>query len=414
PPNPSHLELVNPVMQGIVRSKQTYLNDADRNRIIPITLHGDAAFTGQGIVQETLGLSEMPGYRTGGTIHVIINNQIGFTATPRQTRFTPYPTDIAKSIQAPIFHVNGDDPEAAVWAARLAIALREQFKMDVIIDLWCYRRHGHNETDEPGFTQPVMYREIEHHKTTRQLYAERVINEGKVSAEDHQAMSEEVIERLTEAQTMAKELKPRNRNISLGPAWKGMTRAHGDWSAQTSVKHDVLQHVVNVATSVPDEFTPHPKIKRVLANRKAMVETGKGIDWGGAEMLAMGTLLVERHWVRLMGQDVERGTFSHRHAILYDYNTGKRYVPLAHLSKDQGHIQINNSMLSELAVLGFEYGFTLADPGPLVMWEAQFGDFVNGAQPIIDQFIVSAESKWQLMSGLVVLLPHGYEGQGPE
>src|SRR5439155_20514728 len=218
-PNPSHLELVNPVQMGIVRSKQTYMQDVDRNRIIPITLHGDAAFTGQGIVQETLGLSEMPGYRTGGTIHVIINNQIGFTATPRQTRFTPYPTDIAKSIQAPIFHVNGDDPEAAVWAARLAIALREQFKMDVIIDLWCYRRHGHNETDEPGFTQPVMYREIEHHKTTRQLYAERVINEGKVSAEDHQAMSEEVIERLTEAQTMAKELKPRNRNISLGLAW---------------------------------------------------------------------------------------------------------------------------------------------------------------------------------------------------
>jgi 2-oxoglutarate dehydrogenase E1 component len=413
-PNPSHLELVNPVQMGIVRSKQTYMDDRDRNRVVPITLHGDAAFTGQGIVQETLGLSEMPGYRTGGTIHIIINNQIGFTATPRQTRFTPYPTDIAKSIQAPIFHVNGDDPEAAVWAAKLAIAFREQFKMDVMIDLWCYRRHGHNETDEPGFTQPVMYKEIEHHKTTRQLYAERVIAEGKVTAEDHEEMTAEVIQRLTEAQTMAKEMKPRNRNISLGPIWKGFTRAGKDWSSNTAVGRDVLQHVADVATSTPPDFTPHPKIKRILANRKAMVETGKGIDWGAGEMLAMGTLLQEKHWVRLMGQDVERGTFSHRHAILYDYNNGKRFVPLAHLSKDQGHIQINNSMLSEQAILGFEYGFTLADPRPLVIWEAQFGDFVNGAQPIIDQFIVAGESKWQLMSGLVMLLPHGYEGQGPE
>jgi 2-oxoglutarate dehydrogenase E1 component len=417
-PNPSHLELVNPVMQGIVRSKQTYMVDAERNRIVPITLHGDAAFTGQGIVQETLGLSEMPGYRTGGTIHVIINNQIGFTATPKQTRFTPYPTDVAKSIQAPIFHVNGDDPEAVVHAARMAIAFREQFKMDVIIDLWCYRRHGHNETDEPGFTQPVMYREIEHHRSVRELYAERAIADEKVTAEDHEDMKVEVIQRMSSAQALAKELKPRQRNVSLGAAWKGMTKAghfsSNDWMGKTALPRETIARVVDAATTVPPDFTPHPKLKRVLANRKQMVETGKGIDWGGAEQMAMGSLLLEGHWVRLMGQDVERGTFSHRHAILYDYENGRRYVPLAHLSPDQGHITITNSMLSELAVLGFEYGYTLADPRPLVIWEAQFGDFVNGAQPIIDQFIVSGESKWQLMSGLVMLLPHGYEGQGPE
>src|SRR5688500_10036278 len=421
-PNPSHLELVNPVMQGIVRSKQTYTNDNDRNRIVPIVLHGDAAFTGQGIVQETLGLSEMPGYRTGGTIHVIINNQIGFTATPKQIRFTPYPTDIAKSIQAPIFHVNGDDPEAVVHAARLAIDFRERFKMDVIIDLWCYRRHGHNETDEPGFTSPVLYKEIEKHKTTRELYAERLIAEGKVTAEDHEEMKAEVIARLTSAQGLAKEMKPRPRNVSLGPAWKGMTKApasvDGHWQAATAVPRETLQHIVKCATGVPSDFTPHPKIKRVLAARQQMVNPPaphtKNIDWGGAEQMAMGSLLLEGPWVRLMGQDVERGTFSHRHAILYDFENGKRYVPLAHLSKEQGHITITNSMLSELAVLGFEYGYTLADPRPLVMWEAQFGDFVNGAQPIIDQFIVAGESKWQLMSGLVMLLPHGYEGQGPE
>ncbi len=413
-PNPSHLELVNPVMQGIARSKQTYTNDKDRNKIIPITLHGDAAFTGQGIVQETLGLSEMPGYRTGGTIHIIVNNQIGFTATPKQTRFTPYATDIAKSIQAPIFHVNGDDPEAVVWAGKLAIAFREQFKMDVMIDLWCYRRHGHNETDEPGFTQPLMYKEIEHHKTVSELYSERLIAEGKVSAEDVAEMRAEVVNRLTAAQTKAKDIKPRERNVSLGAAWKGMTKAGADWSAKTAVSLDVLKNITTNATALPDGFVPHSKVKRVLSARQQMGETGNGIDWGGAEMLAMGSALLEGHWVRLMGQDVERGTFSHRHAILYDFENNNRYVPLAHLSPDQGHITITNSMLSELAVLGFEYGFTLADPKTLVMWEAQFGDFVNGAQPIIDQYIVAGESKWQLMSGLVLLLPHGYEGQGPE
>jgi 2-oxoglutarate dehydrogenase E1 component len=416
-PNPSHLELVNPVMQGIVRSKQTYAVDKDRNRIVPIQIHGDAAFSGQGVVQETLGLSEMPGYRTGGTIHIIVNNQIGFTATPKQIRFTPYPTDIAKSIQAPIFHVNGDDPEAVVHAAKLAIGFREQFKMDVIVDLWCYRRHGHNETDEPSFTSPVMYREIEAHKSTRELYAERLLAEGKLTQDDLDKMRAEVLGRLTSAQGLAKEQRPRQRNVSLGPVWKGMTKAnsHVDWNAKTAVPRDVLNRIADATSKTPETFTVHPKLQRLLAARRsAVVEAGKGIDWGTAEMLAAGSLLLEGHWVRITGQDVERGTFSHRHAILYDYQNGNRYVPLAHLSPDQGHIIITNTILSEMAVLGFEYGYTLADPRPLVIWEAQFGDFVNGAQPVIDQFIAAAESKWQLMSGLVMNLPHGYEGQGPE
>ena len=415
-PNPSHLELVNPVMQGIVRAKQTYLKDAGRNRVVPITIHGEAAFTGQGIVPETLGLSELPGYRTGGTIHVIVNNQVGFTAGPKQTRFTPYPTDVAKMIQAPIFHVNGDDPEAVVWAAKLAIGFREQFKVDVMIDLWCYRRHGHNETDEPTFTQPVMYGQIQQHKTTRRLYTERLIAQGVITEADAEAMRQDVLSRLNSAFGLAKEHRPRQRNVSLGAAWKGMTKASHvhDWSAKTAVARDTLRFIADQTTKTPPDFNVHPKLQRVIQGRKQAVESGKGIDWGCAEMLAVGSLLMEGHAVRITGQDVERGTFSHRHDILNDYKDGKRFVPLAHLTPDQAHITITNSMLSELAVLGFEYGFTIADPRPLVIWEAQFGDFVNGAQPIIDQFIVAAESKWQLMSGLVMNLPHGYEGQGPE
>ncbi|MBA3273320.1 MAG: 2-oxoglutarate dehydrogenase E1 component [Chthoniobacterales bacterium] len=415
-PNPSHLELVNPVMQGIVRSKQTYLKDHARNRVVPITIHGEAAFTGQGIVPETLGLSELPGYRTGGTIHVIVNNQVGFTASPKQTRFTPYATDVARMIQAPIFHVNGDDPEAVVWAAKLAIGFREQFKVDVMIDLWCYRKHGHNETDEASFTQPVMYREIGGHKSTRQLYAERLIAQGIVTEAEVEQMKQGVLGRLNNAAALAKEHRPRQRNVSLGPIWKGMTRAThlSDWSAKTSVTRDVLKHIATATSTLPADFTVHPKLTKLVQGRKQMVETGKGIDWGCAEMLAVGSLLMEGHAVRITGQDVERGTFSHRHDILNDFKDGKRYVPLAHLTHDQAHITITNTMLSELAVLGFEFGFTIADPKSLVIWEAQFGDFVNGAQPIIDQFVVAAESKWQLMSGLTINLPHGYEGQGPE
>jgi 2-oxoglutarate dehydrogenase E1 component len=327
-PNPSHLELVNPVMQGIVRAKQRLANDRERKSIVPITMHGDAAFTGQGIVPETLGLSELPGYRTGGTIHVIINNQIGFTATPKQTRFTPYPTDIAKAIQAPIFHVNGDDPEAAVHVARLAIEFRARFKVDVMIDLWCYRRHGHNETDEPAFTQPVMYREIAQKRPVSQLYAEKLIGEGRLSQKEFEEMKKSALERLTSAQSRAKERKARPRNISLGPVWRGFARAPrglregSDWSAQTGVPADVLTRICLAATTLAADFTPHPKVTRVLEARRQMLQSGHGIDWGCAEMLAMGSLLLEKNWVRLAGQDSERGTFSHRHAILYDYQSG--------------------------------------------------------------------------------------------
>jgi 2-oxoglutarate dehydrogenase E1 component len=413
-PNPSHLELIDPIQQGIIRCQQELAGDRDRTRVVPVTMHGDASFTGQGIVSETLSLSELPGFRTGGTIHVIVNNQIGFTTPPRQGRFTPYPTDVAKMIQAPIFHVNGDDPEAVVWAAKLAIGFRQQFKCDVFIDMWCYRRHGHNEGDEPEFTQPVMYREIKSHKTTRQLYAEKLLAAGKVTQQDLDAMKNIVIERLDQARNLAQEMKPRMKVPMFSGVWKGFGKAGADWGAKTGVSRDVLQKITDVATQVPEGFTPHPKVQRVLTSRAEMVKSGKGIDFGCAEMLAFGTLLLEGTPIRFSGQDVERGTFSHRHAVLHDYKTGQVYTPLQHLAEKQPRFMIRNTMLSELATLGFEWGYSSADPRNLVCWEAQFGDFVNGAQSIIDQIMASAESKWRYMNGMCVLLPHGYEGQGPE
>jgi 2-oxoglutarate dehydrogenase E1 component len=415
--NPSHLELVDPVVVGIVRAKQNYRGDhATRTRVVPILIHGDAAFVGQGIVHETLGLSELPYYRTGGTIHVIINNQIGFTTLPRQGRFTPYPTDVAKMIQAPIFHVNGDDPEACVHAAKLAIAFRQEFHCDVFIDVWCYRRNGHNEQDEPSFTQPVMAREIAAKIPVRDLYANRLIEEGVVTPEVVQAMRAEANRRLDEALTQAREIQPTAIPMppSFGGVWKGYVRAGQDWSAVTKVSADVLREVGQRATSVPAGFTIHPKLKALMERRLEMSLGKAPIDWGAAEMLALGSMLLEGTPVRFVGQDTQRGTFSHRHAALRDYNTGDKYVPLANISEHQAPIIFVNTMLSELAVLGFEYGFSSADPRNLVVWEAQFGDFVNMAQPIIDQFIVAAESKWGKMSGLVMLLPHGYEGSGPE
>jgi 2-oxoglutarate dehydrogenase E1 component len=413
-PNPSHLELIDPVVEGIVRSKQDYRGDKDRNHTIPVLIHGDAAFTGQGIVHETLGLSELPGYRTGGTIHVIVNNQVGFTTAPEEGRFTPYPTDVAKMIQAPIFHVNGDDPEAAVHAAKLAIEFREQFKCDVMIDLWCYRRHGHNEVDEPSFTQPVMYQQIARHPSVRQIYAEQLIREGKVTPAQLEEMRKVARERLDKAGELAMEVRPRPRTAVVNNLWKGMTRAPSDWSAKTVASRESLLKVAEATARVPQGFTPHPKLARLMQQRLDAVRGGDGIDWGNGEMLAMGSLLLEGTPIRFTGQDVQRGTFSHRHAVLSDYQTGQKYVPLNHLAETQAKITILNTMLSELAVLGFEYGFSSADPRNLVVWEAQFGDFVNGAQPIIDQFIAAAESKWHLMNGLVLLLPHGFEGQGPE
>jgi 2-oxoglutarate dehydrogenase E1 component len=413
-PNPSHLELIDPIQQGIVRCQQEVVGDKDRTRVVPITIHGDASFTGQGIIPETLNLSELPGFRTGGTIHVIVNNQVGFTTPPRQGRFTPYPTDVAKMIQAPIFHVNGDDPEAVVWAAKLAIGFRQEFKCDVFIDLWCYRRNGHNETDEPEFTQPVMYREIKAHKSVRDLYQAKLLAEGKVDQAELDRRKKIVAERLDQARESAKESKPRMRVPAFTGVWKGMGKAGADWSANTAVARDVLLRVAEVGTTVPAGFTPHPKAVKILAARREMVTSGRGLDFGTAEMLAFGSLLLEGHSIRFTGQDVQRGTFSHRHAVLHDYQTGEEYTPLAHLVPKETRFFIRNTMLSELATLGFEWGYASADPRNLVCWEAQFGDFVNGAQSIIDQIMVSAESKWRYMNGLCVLLPHGYEGQGPE
>jgi 2-oxoglutarate dehydrogenase E1 component len=414
--NPSHLELVDPVVVGIVRAKQNYRGDhAHRTRVVPILIHGDAAFCGQGIVHETLGLSELPYYRTGGTIHVIVNNQIGFTTLPRQGRFTPYPTDVAKMIQAPIFHVNGDDPEACIHAARLAIAFRQEFHCDVLIDLWCYRKNGHNETDEPSFTQPVMAREIAAKAGVRELYAQRLLEQGWFRPEKLEEMKALARKRLDEALTKARDVRPQTESaVKYGGVWKDFSKAGADASAVTKVSADLLKKVGEGTTRMPDGFTVHPKLTGLLAKRLEMA-TGKALlDWGGAEMLALGTLLLEGTPVRFVGQDTQRGTFTHRHAALRDYNTGAKYVPLANMVPDQAPIIFVNTMLSELAVVGFEYGFSSADPRNLVVWEAQFGDFVNMAQPMIDQFIVAAESKWNKMSGLVMLLPHGYEGSGPE
>jgi 2-oxoglutarate dehydrogenase E1 component len=413
-PNPSHLELIDPIMQGIVRCQQSIFGDTGRSRVVPVVMHGDAAFTGQGVVSETLNLSELPGYRTGGTIHIIVNNQIGFTTDPEQGRFTPYPTDVAKMIQAPIFHVNGDDPEACVHAAKLAIGFRQEFKCDVMIDLWCFRRHGHNEGDEPSFTQPVMYREIEKHAPAREIYGKRLIEQSLIQPADTETMDRTVTNRLESALKLAEEVRPRQKIPSFGGVWAGLGRAIGDGSAKTAVPRDVLRKVAEATSKTPANFTIHPKLKRLLASRLEAVATGKGIDWGCAEMLAWGTLLLEGTPVRVTGQDVERGTFSHRHAVLHDYNTGDVYRPLSHLSEHQANFTILNTMLSEYAVLGFEWGYASADPRRLVIWEAQFGDFVNGAQPIIDQILVASESKWGYMNGLVINLPHGYEGAGAE
>ncbi|HEX4125458.1 MAG TPA: 2-oxoglutarate dehydrogenase E1 component [Tepidisphaeraceae bacterium] len=413
-PNPSHLELIDPVVVGIVRAKQTYRDDKEQRRIVPLLIHGDAAFTGQGIVHETLNLSELPGYRTGGTIHLIINNQIGFTTTPFQGRFTPYPTDVAKMIQAPIFHVNGDDPEACVHAARLAIGFREQFKCDVMIDVWCYRRHGHNEVDVADFTQPLMYQEIAAKKSVRELYAEKLIAEGKLTAEELETMRNVARERMEAAANLAKEIRPRQRSATMNNLWRGMTSHPTDWNARTAQPRSVLTTIAETCATLPPDFTIHPKLKKIWQARYEMVKSGTGIDWGCGEMLALGSLLLEGTPIRFTGQDVQRGTFSHRHAVLHDYKTGESYVPLAHLSPSQAKFTILNTMLSELAVLGFEYGFSSGDPRNLVIWEAQFGDFINEAQPIVDQFIAASESKWHLMNGLVLLLPHGFEGQGPE
>ena len=413
-PNPSHLELVDPVIEGIVQAKQDYLHDLGRNRVVPLQIHGEAAFTGQGIVAETLNLSQLEGYRNGGTIHIIVNNQLGYTATPEETRFTSYPTDVARQIQAPVFHVNVDDPEAVVHAARLAIEFRQKFKRDVLIDLWCYRRHGHNEADDPTLTQPLMYQEIGRHPTVCEIYIKQLIAEDVVTQEESDEMREGVQQTLDRCQEKARRLQVKPRTSVFGGTWQGFSSAGEDWEIDTSVNPRTLLKIAQKTVQVPEGFIQHRTVKRIMEGRLAMGKGEKSVDWGGAEMFSFGSLLLERIPVRLAGQDSQRGTFAHRHAVWHDTKTGEHHKPLAHLDDNQAEFAVYNTMLSELAVLGFEYGISSADPRRLIIWEAQFGDFVNGAQLVIDQFLSSAEAKWQRMSGLVLLLPHGYEGMGPE
>ncbi|WP_119169314.1 2-oxoglutarate dehydrogenase E1 component [Algihabitans albus] len=413
--NPSHLEAVNPVVVGKVRAKQMQHGDSDRTQVMALLLHGDAAFAGQGLVPETLDLSELKGYRIGGTIHFIVNNQIGFTTNPVNARSGPYCSDVAKIIQAPIFHVNGDDVEAVVHVARIATEFRQTFKKDVVIDMFCYRRHGHNEGDEPAFTQPLMYDRIKKHTTVRTVYAERLVREGVVAEGEAETIVREMWERLDRDFDAAKSYKP-NRADWFEGAWAGFDKARGYDArrGKTAVPLKTLRQIGETLTQVPEGFNINRKIARQLEAKKAMISSGEGIDWATAEALAFGTLVQEGQSVRFTGQDSNRGTFSQRHAAWIDQKTEATYKPLEHISEDQGKVEIIDSPLSELAVLGFEYGYSLAEPQALVLWEAQFGDFVNGAQIIIDQFIASGEAKWLRMSGLVMLLPHGYEGQGPE
>jgi 2-oxoglutarate dehydrogenase E1 component len=418
-PNPSHLEIVDPVVLGKVRAKQDQWNCPrdDRRAVMPLLIHGDAAFAGQGVVAECFGLSGLKGHRTGGSVHFIINNQIGFTTYPRYSRSSPYPSDVAKMVEAPIFHVNGDDPEAVVFAAKVATEFRQTFQKPVVVDMWCYRRFGHNEGDEPGFTQPLMYRKIRGHKSVLELYGEKLIAEGVVTEGEVETMRAEWRKRLDAEFEAGQAYKP-NKADWLDGKWAGLRAAKEDVDdprrGQTGVERDTLRMIAERITSVPEGFNVHRTIQRFLDNRRKAIETGEGIDWATAEALAFGSLLVEGHPVRLSGQDCERGTFSQRHSVLIDQETEGRHTPLNTIAEGQSRYEVINSMLSEEAVLAFEYGYTLSEPNALVMWEAQFGDFANGAQVVFDQFISSGERKWLRMSGLVCLLPHGYEGQGPE
>jgi 2-oxoglutarate dehydrogenase E1 component len=410
-PNPSHLEAVDPVVEGIVRPKQDRLGDVRRERVIPVLVHGDAAFAGQGVVAETLNLSQLDGYSTGGTIHVIINNQIGFTTNPDESRSTPYSTDVARGVQAPIFHVNGDDPEAAIRVVQIAFDYRQRFKKDVVIDMICYRRHGHNEGDDPSYTQPIMYRKIKEHPAVGVLYTERLAREGVATAEEAQAMRKRVAQRLGDAHDAVTQ---RAEHYELQELSAVGSDDIGGFCPRTAVNRQVLDRVARGSTHFPENFHLHPKLRGFVEKRREAIEKDIPIDWAFGEALAFGTLALEGTAVRLSGQDSGRGTFSQRHLAFYDSETGQRYVPMQHISPGQGRFDVYDSSLSEYAVLGFEFGYSLADPLSLVIWEAQFGDFANGAQIMIDQFITCSEQKWGQPSGLVMLLPHGYEGQGPE
>jgi 2-oxoglutarate dehydrogenase E1 component len=417
-PNPSHLEAVDPVVVGKVRARQDMAGDTKgRHSVMAVLLHGDAAFAGQGVVYETLAMSQLIGYRTGGTVHIVTNNQIGFTTVPAHAYSGLYCTDIAKAVQAPIWHVNGDNPEAVVFVSRLAAEFRQTFSTDVVLDIVCYRRHGHNESDEPAFTQPIMYGRIKEMRTTRTLYAEKLAAEGSVPAEESKAMLDAFNQKLEQAHEAAHNFKP-NKADWLEGHWSGLSAVTSGEEVEqlhaTAVPLETLREVGGALARVPDGFAVNSKIARQIEAKRQAIETGEGIDWATGEALGFGTLLLEGHRVRLSGEDVQRGTFSHRHAVLIDQQTQAEYVPLNNIRSGQPRFEAFNSLLSEFGVLGFDYGYSLADPHTLVLWEAQFGDFANGAQVIIDQFIASGETKWLRMSGLVLLLPHGYEGQGPE
>ena len=412
--NPSHLEAVNPVVLGKVRAKQEQVHDERRTRVLPILLHGDAAFAGQGVVAECFGLSGLRGHKTGGTIHIVVNNQIGFTTAPHNSRSSPYPTDIALMVEAPIFHVNGDDPEAVVHAARVATEFRQRFQKDVVLDMFCYRRFGHNEGDEPMFTQPQMYKAIKTHKTTLSIYTDRLVKDGLIPEGEIEDMKAAFQAHLNEEFEAGKDFRP-NKADWLDGRWSHLDKEGEQYQrGQTAVDMKVLKEVGAALTRLPDGYKPHRTVARILEAKKQMIDTGEGLDWATAEALAFGTLLTEGYPVRLAGQDSTRGTFSQRHSGIIDQETEQRYLPLNHIRSGQATYDVVDSMLSEYAVLGFEYGYSLAEPNALVLWEAQFGDFANGAQIMIDQFISSGEKKWLRMSGLVMLLPHGYEGQGPE
>jgi 2-oxoglutarate dehydrogenase E1 component len=421
--NPSHLEIVDPVVEGKARARQRIRGDtATRKRVLPFLIHGDAAFAGQGIVAETLNFSQVPGYRTGGTIHFIINNQIGFTTEPDESRSTRYCTDVAKMIEAPVFHVNGDDPEAVCMVAQLALDFRERFRRDIVIDMYCYRKHGHNETDEPAFTQPVLYKKIAGHPQVSAVLSQKLISEATITAAEADAIKAEysaALEKNFEKAKAAETAKSAKRAAAIEQRkFVGSTAVfQPDYHFKpvaTGVPPELIDRVVGQLTTVPADFKVNPKIKRFLDARVQAHRGGGPIDWGFGEALAFGTLLIEGTPVRLSGQDCERGTFSHRHAVLHDMETQATYTPLKNLAPDQALFCVYNSVLSEAGVLGFDYGYSLDYPNLLCVWEAQFGDFANGAQVVIDQFIASGESKWQRTSGLVLLLPHGYEGQGPE
>jgi 2-oxoglutarate dehydrogenase E1 component len=414
-PNPSHLEAVDPVVLGKVRAVQTIKGDKQGDKVLPMLLHGDAAFAGQGVVWECLSFSGLPGYGTGGTIHFIINNQVGFTTSPQFGRSSPYPSDVAKGIQAPILHVNGDDPEAVTFCCKLATEFRQKFNRDIVIDMWCYRRFGHNEGDEPSFTQPLMYAAIKTHPPISEIYGKKLIEQGVVDQAWIDRQTKEYVSHLEDEFASATSYLPNKADWFEG-RWAGLGRPDEPVLARrntpTAVAEDELRRLGSLLTTVPDGLTIHNTLKRILDAKKAMFDTGEGFDWATAEALAFASLLAEGQSIRLSGQDSGRGTFSQRHAVWVDQKTGAKYIPLAHV--DGGRFEVRDSPLSEFGVLGFEYGYSLADPRCLVLWEAQFGDFANGAQSIIDQFIAAGEAKWLRASGLVMLLPHGFEGQGPE